>query len=401
MLIDKKGFFDLTYCTNIHSGESWPEVMQDLNNFVLPLKVKLSPRQPFGIGLRLSRTAADQLSKPEPLVNFKKWLSSHQLYVMTINGFPYGAFHNARVKEDAYHPDWTKVERRDYTEELINILSYIMEPGTEAGISTSPLSYKPWLTPDTLEMTFKQCSLQLAYLIKIMAEIFNKEKKLIHIDIEPEPDCLIETMDELIKFYNTWLLPTATEYLTQQLHIPKARAEKMVRRHIQACYDICHASVEFEQPSHVFAALKSARINIGKIQVSAAIRCMAKTKQQLLETLKPFNDNTYLHQVIEQDNQGHLCHFTDLPSALSLIETEEMHELRIHFHVPVFLSRYENLNSTQNDIVSVLRLLQKNKATKHLEIETYTWDVLPSSLKLDLVPSIEREYQWVMQHFER
>ncbi len=32
----------------------------------------------------------------------------------------------------------------------------------------------------------------------------------------------------------------------------------------------------------------------------------------------------------------------------------------------------------------------------HLEIETYTWDVLPAELKASAVESIAREYEWAL-----
>jgi hypothetical protein len=90
---------DLTYCTNVHPGETWDETFASLERYVLPIKRRVSPGQPFGVGLRLSADAAATLAVPDHLAGFKDFLADHDLYVFTLNGFPYGRFHGARVKE--------------------------------------------------------------------------------------------------------------------------------------------------------------------------------------------------------------------------------------------------------------------------------------------------------------
>ena len=69
---------------------------------------------------------------------------------------------------------------------------------------------------------------------------------------------------------------------------------------------------------------------------------------------------------------------------------------RIHFHVPLFMRDYDGLGSTQHDVATVLRAAVSQRFTRHLEIETYTWVVLPPGLKTDVTTSIAREYQWVL-----
>src|SRR5438132_878800 len=96
----------LTYCTNIHPGESWSEVRANLERHVVRVKERIAPRERFGIGLRLSAQAARELASPPLMMAFRRWLDAHDLYVFTINAFPYGAFHGTRVKEDVYRPDW-------------------------------------------------------------------------------------------------------------------------------------------------------------------------------------------------------------------------------------------------------------------------------------------------------
>jgi hypothetical protein len=403
MKIGQEGFFDLTYCSNIHSGETWSHVFQNLQDYLPKLKADLAPDIPFGIGLRLSNKAVDGLLKNNLLLEFKAWLLKNNFYVMTINAFPYGDFHHHRIKDEVYSPDWTTVERRDYSLKILRVLAELTPEGGESGFSTSPLSYKPWLNVENTPSTFRQSAIYLADVALAMATVYTTSNKLIHIDIEPEPDCLIETTEELIDFFNEWLIPVGAAHFAHQAKVTLEEAEVHIRRHIQACYDICHSSVEFEDPAHVFKSLAKAKINIGKIQVSAALKCkIHQNKQEIAcisEDLFEFIDPVYLHQVIKHHKNNQLTHEMDLNKNVLSSKDKGLDEIRAHFHVPIFLDKYEHLESTQSDIQRVFELVQKNKLTRHLEIETYTWEVLPPDLKMDILSSIKREYQWIINQF--
>lgn len=403
MKIDNEGFFHLAYCSNIHPGETWKEVSDNLKEYIPKIKHHLAPEKPFSIGLRLSNLAATQLLENSALEEFKGWLSDNQLYVFTINGFPYGGFHHQRVKEQVYVPDWLTTERRDYSLRLMRILAELTPSGKESGFSTTPLSYKPWLTDQNAQRVFQQACISLCQIVAEMVAIYHATGKTIHVDIEPEPDCLIETIDETIQFFQQWLIPIGAPYLATLLNVTKSQAEGYLRKHVRLCYDICHSSVEFEKPEYVFKRIKEADIQIGKIQVSAALKSKVSNNRQerkeLVKRLLKFADKTYLHQVVEHCEDGSLQHFTDLKLALNHLDLDKIDELRTHFHVPIFLDHYKKLDSTQSDVITVLKLLQENKATHFLEIETYTWEVLPAGLKMDVVSSIKREYEWVLDQF--
>ena len=81
--------------------------------------------------------------------------------------------------------------------------------------------------------------------------------------------------------------------------------------------------------------------------------------------------------------------------------TTKATQWRTHFHVPIFIPEYQPFASTQDHIVKLLQILPSNAIAHHLEIETYTWEVLPSEMKLDILTSIEREYQWVLSIIDR
>ena len=405
MKITKDSNFHLTYCSNIHPGESWLEVFANLEKYVPNLKSRLSPTEPFGIGLRLADVATKQLLESNNLAQFQAWLTQEDLYVFTLNGFPYGGFHRQVVKDHVYAPDWSTQERVHYTLNLTQILATLLPEGLDGGISTLPISYKPWSGEDqaTFETVMKKSCLNIASVVAEMIRIYEETGKILHIDLEPEPDGLIENTSEVIDFYHNWLLPIGGNYLSEKLNIEQRLAETKLLEHVRVCYDTCHFSVEYEQPQSVFARLQSAGIKIGKIQISAAIKVKIpaeiEKRSLIVERLRPFAESTYLHQVIERRSDGTLYHYPDLITALPHLEKSLAEEWRTHFHVPIFIHDYQILQSTQDDIATVLHLLQTNNACQHLEIETYTWDVLPSEMKIDLLTSIQREYEWVLKEF--
>ncbi len=401
MKIGTNSNFHLTYCSNIHPGESWSEVFANLEKYLPILKTKLSPEQPFGIGLRLADVAARELLAGDRLAQFKDWLKQQDLYVFTLNGFPYGGFHRQVVKDLVYAPDWSKTERVEYTLRLAKILAALLPEGMDGSISTVPLSYKPWWKNNrSRESVMGECSLNLATVAAEMVRIREETGKLLHLDLEPEPDGLIENSTEVIDFFQNWLLPKGGASLAQNLGISSESAVSLLREHLQICYDTCHFSVEYEEPATVFSRLQTAGIGIGKIQLSAALQTKLPDDSQgreiLAERLRPFAESTYLHQVIERHADGKLNQYRDLVSALPYLEKTQAQEWRTHFHVPIFIRDYQILQSTQADIVTVLELLKENNACQHLEIETYTWEVLPTQMKMDILASIEREYEWVL-----
>jgi len=394
--------YHLTYCTNIHPGEHWQSVFTNLQTYIPQLKQKVSPNQPFGIGLRLANIASEELLSGNALAEFQDWLTAQHCYVFTLNGFPYGGFHHQVVKEQVYAPDWSQTERFHYTQRLVTILGTLLPESLDGGISTVPLSYKPWWQPypEQLSVIFKSSVHHLAAIAAEMAKVEATTGKLLHLDLEPEPDALLENADEVIAFYQDWLLTVGVKYLQREWGVNFPTAERWLKRHIRVCYDTCHFAVAYEEPATTFAKFQQAGIAIGKFQLSAAIRIPIprelSQRQALYHSLEPFAESTYLHQVIEQQANRSLNHYSDLGDALTTLNTTTATEWRTHFHVPIFIDRYPPFFSTQDHIADILKQLPQVPDCSHLEIETYTWEVLPSDLKLDLLSSIQREYEWVL-----
>ncbi|MDN5200341.1 metabolite traffic protein EboE [Fulvivirgaceae bacterium BMA10] len=394
--------YHLSYCTNIHPGETWPEVFDSLKAHLPQIKQNISPDNPFGIGLRLSDLASRQLLEDHHLASFKDWLEVMDCYVYTMNGFPFGGFHRQVVKDDVHKPDWTTRSRVDYTKRLFTILAELLPKGIDGGISTSPLSYKHWFSDDPKELddVFEVSTRHLVEIAAFLNEIKKQKGVSMHLDIEPEPDGLIENSQEVIDYYSKWLIPFAMDHLAKDLNVAPDKAIEIVREHIQVCYDVCHFAVGYEEPSVVFDQFREHNIKIGKIQISAALKAdLPKdviARQPIEEAFAAFNESTYLHQVIAREENGGYTQYNDLPRALENINNHSTLEWRTHFHVPIFVEAYGYLKATQEDIRKVLELLKQMQVTNHLEVETYTWEVLPEDLRTDLSTSIQREVQWVL-----
>lgn len=392
---------NFTYCSNIHSGEEWEDHFEQIKKHLPELKSRLSPDSPFGVGLRLSAKAASQLKQEDKLDRFRNWLATEDLYLFTINGFPYGSFHGERVKDNVYAPDWTTSDRLNYTTDLIEILADLLPDGIDGGISTSPVSYKYWEKAlDGADDIFAIATVNLARTAHRMHQVYEETGKEIHLDIEPEPDCLLENGAETIQFFRDWLFPKGSDFLNSEFGYSRSEAEAILKKHITVCYDTCHFALEFENAETAIDAFKNEGIRIGKTQVSSALKVdwtrPGISTQNVLSRLKTFDEPVYLHQVIELRKDESLQQYRDLPEAIKQFDEAVVQEWRIHFHVPLFLDEFGELHSTRDHIEDALPHLLQNTSCRHYEIETYTWEVLPDKFKSDLTDSIEREYRWML-----
>jgi hypothetical protein len=395
----------LTYCTNIHPGENWDAHFQQLKQFVPAVKAEVSPDKPFGIGLRLSNTASLELSKEEALSAFKAWLKEQDCYVFTMNGFPYGGFHHTVVKDHVHTPDWTTSERVLYTIRLFRLLAGLLPEGMEGGISTSPLSYKLWHVRCETEKDaiMETATLNVLSVVEQLVRIHRNGGPSMHLDVEPEPDGMMENSREFLDWYLHYLLPLGIPFLQDKFDLSAEEAATAIKAHVQLCYDVCHFALVYESAESVLIKMAEHGLKVGKLQISAALKALlpadVTARTPLIKAFSEFNETTYLHQVIARKADGFL-HYPDLPQALEDAGNPAVQEWRSHFHVPVFIDSYGVLSSTRSDIEKILQLQGKQAFTQHMEVETYTWDVLPADLKLPMDRSISRELRWVLQQLE-
>lgn len=376
--------FHLTYCSNIHPGETWEQVSASLAEALPRVRAMLSFDGPFAVGLRLSAQAADTLASGDRLARFRDFLDAGNYYVPTINGFPYGAFHGERVKERVYLPDWRDPARLEYTNTLATLLSKLLvdRPDIEGSVSTAPGAFRAHVGSRDDVAAIAQGFRRHADHLRRLHETTGR---LITLAIEPEPACYIETVDDVLAFFGDYL-PDAD-----------------VRRYVGVCFDACHMAVEFEEPADALRRLEAASIRIGKFQISSALRIDAARRHALVPALGRFADDTYLHQVVERDRSS-VTRYTDLPEALNAPAARES-EWRIHYHVPIFLGSLGELETTQPDLVALLGWLRQAPVSALrvpcLEVETYTWDVLPAEHRtVDVCTAIARELTWVRSQLE-
>ena len=372
--------FDLTYCSNIHAGERWQDVQAALARALPSIRKHLSAGGPFAIGLRLSAQAAEQLQRPDAFAQFKAFLRDGNYYVPTINGFPYGAFHRERVKDNVYLPDWRDPARLDYSNRLASLLAELLK-GSSVGrgsVSTVPGAFKGHLRSTGDGAAIASGVLGHA---KHLVELHDRTGVTIVLAIEPEPACFIETSAEAIDFFTRYLFDAAL-VRTHGLTVDQ------VRHHVGVCFDACHMAVEFEDHAAALASFDRAGIQVPKFQISAALRVTNRTGR---DALRQFADDTYLHQVVTSEN-GSLTRHIDLPDAFAHGDDGEW---RVHFHVPVFLSNLGALDTTQPDLERVLELIKTRTDRPCLEVETYTWDVLPAAYRTaEMSEAIARELAW-------
>lgn len=393
MQLSLPGAPHLTYCTNIHAGESWAEIETALRSHLPRVKEEVSPQSPMGVGLRLSGAAARDLVDDATRARFKRFLADGGFYVFTVNAFPYGSFHGQRVKERVYEPDWRSAERLRFTNEVADLLDDIAPPGLAASISTVPGAFRAKAAaPEAVADIADGFVRAAAHLHGIRA----RGGRSIVLAIEPEPACLLETTADAVRFFEDHLFSaSARGRFAGMTGVSLSEAEAALRRHLGLCFDVCHSAVEFEETGAALASVRAAGIAVAKLQLSAAIRATG-APESFERLLGRFDDGIYLHQTVQR-RDGALTRHADLDAAFAAARRGEAGgEWRVHCHVPVFLDRFAALGSTQGELRAALALCRTEAISPHLEVETYTWSVLPDELRSrELAGDIVRELQWV------
>lgn len=375
----------LGYCTNVHAGASLAETIGNLERYSLAVKKRVSTDKPMGVGLWLSAQAARELLEATgPLTRFRDWLDEAGLEPFTLNGFPHGDFHGTEVKYRVYAPDWRDPARLFYTLDLARILAVLRPEGAEGSISTLPIGWRASMGTDSSGPG--QAARHLHKLAEQLERIELEQGRLIHVDLEPEPGCYLDTSPDVVEFFEN--------------HLLRGPGGDRIRRYLRVCHDICHAAVMFEENAAAIANYEKAGIQIGKVQISSAIRVAGDqldeaARRSAFDQLSRFAEDRYLHQTVIRDSRF----FDDLPLALEEPDVEKLQgEWRVHFHVPLYLERFGLLETTQRQVEDCLCALKGRGLVRHYEAETYAWSVLPPELRVaDLAAGIANELGWVRE----
>ena len=385
----------LTYSTLVHPGDTWEQMWTSLQTYLPAVKARVAPDEPFGVCLRLSAASARTLvESPQERARLREFLSENDMYVYTVNAFPYGNFKGERIKEQVYEPDWRSEERTQYTMNVATVLSEIALPDIAPSIQSAPLGFKARVTDSSVIESYTDHVMRVA---AHLVELEERTGRTITLALEPEPLCFLETTDETIAYFTDHLYSgAAAERLGALAGLPASEAHGALRRHVGIVFDACHQAIEYEDMGASLGALRDAAIPIFKLQQASAIR-VPSVGDEAVDTLERYSDTVYLTQTFER-RDGTVTRFTHLEEAIAAYRADPRgeREWRVHFHVPVFLDDLGAFGTTRYAIEEQLAFHRQHRVSRHLEIETYTWDVLPAELKHgDIVEYVSRELEWV------
>lgn len=387
---------ELVYCSNVHPGDDLDTVIQGLTRFIAPVG-RARGLSRCGTGLWLSHAVATTLAtQPAERQRFRTALDQAGVSLFTLNGFPYGDFHARAVKAAVYRPDWSEPERGIYTLQLAEILAECLpEDQAEGTISTLPLGFAPDWNDERREAALRQ----LCETARALAQLRERSGRSIRVCLEMEPGCVLESTDQLLALF-TEALPAAAD----RDGIPRGH----LQQHLGICYDVCHQAVMFEDICASLHRLQDAGIILGKIQVSSALEATHPASDEVRAHLNAFAEPRYLHQVRSRDPMGFLQAAMDLPEALEDAAFSR-EPWRVHFHVPIQTDSLFTgaLGTTRHAIGEVLDFLHAHRGEirPHLEVETYTWQVLPEALRprddAQLIHGLAAELQWLQEELRR
>lgn len=374
----------LSYCTNVHPGLTVAQVESGLTEFTVPAGKQFG--SPLAAGLWLAQPVIRELlAQPEGARQFAARVAELGLCTYTLNAFPFGDFHSERVKENVYLPDWTQPSRLEYSWDCARVLTELIRatlpPGADGSLSTVPLGFKTLATAANFELN---CIRNLIEFARRMARLEAETGQTIRLAIEPEPCCVLETTIETIAFFRRLRDRAASD-----------GALDAVQRHIGVCYDVCHQSVQFEDVAESIASLVREDIRINKVHITCALQVTNPGSDAAArEALAHFVEPRYLHQTFARSPSGQVRRVLDLTTELAQTPPTDFATAdcwRIHFHVPVDAEKIGPLETTRGDLKKALAAITKLTYAPHLEVETYTWNVLPGGDKPELVKGLARE----------
>ncbi|WP_253776242.1 metabolite traffic protein EboE [Goodfellowiella coeruleoviolacea] len=364
----------LSYCTNVHPAEDLDGILDQLDRYAGPVRAELGADR-LGVGLWLAAPVAEALAHDRAArTRLRAELSARGLAVVTLNAFPYGGFHDQVVKHRVYRPRWTDPRRLRYTANCAVVLADLLAEDAGFGsISTLPLGWRePWSpSDDTI------ARLALDELTQTLREVSARHGRPIRLAVEPEPGCVLDTVADAVG----WL------------------AGRVDPAHVGLCLDTCHLAVSFADPEQTVARIRAAGLDVVKVQASAALHVAEPASQPVRAALAGFAEPRYLHQVRERAEDGGVLAADDLPEALAALPAAG--PWRVHFHVPLHAAPPAPLSATTDVLTSATAAaLSTSDQPPHVEVETYTWPVLPSSPEggTDLVAGIAAELRWAETH---
>lgn len=381
----------LAYGTNVAPAEDLPALLASLGGLWADVRRRAAPEGTLGLGVWLAEDAARALSTDaDAMRRLRETLAANGLRVETVNAFPQRGFHAAVVKEAVYRPDWLDPARFAYTSAVARAVAGVVPQGSDVPVSTLPLGFPKWEMKERL----RAAGLLFATVLDLH-RLREATGTTVRLALEPEPCCAIETAAEAIEFFGTAVAPF-TGSMARAAGLSREAADEVAHRHLGVCLDLCHAAVEHEDPWESYLRLRAAGVPVTKVQVSAAVEVPDPADPAQRAALRAFVEPRWLHQV--GASRGRVV--LDLPHALGDPSLASHAPWRVHFHVPLHLAEVGGLPTTRPLVERFLAALRGEPDPPVLEIETYTWGVVPGlgvvpGASADLAANVAAELAWV------
>ncbi|RMI06668.1 metabolite traffic protein EboE [Cellulomonas triticagri] len=377
----------LSYCTNVHPAEDLDGVLDQLDRFAGPVREAAGLRT-LGVGLWLPAALAHRLAaSATDRARLRDALAARGLTVHTLNAFPYGGFHDEVVKHAVYRPTWAEPERAAYTLACAAVLADLLPDGVDGSISTLPLAWRePWDADQDAAATRALGAVSAG-----LRDLAARTGRTVRLAVEPEPGCVLDTVDDVVD----WLAA-------------RTGPDGIDPEHVGVCLDTCHLAVSFADPVAAVRRIRQAGLRVVKVQASAALHVADPADPAARAAVARFAEQRYLHQVREQQpgvgGAGRVLAADDLPDALRDLPGDG--PWRVHVHVPLHHRPAPPLAATTDVLRDAVTAVSRGPhgADAHLDIETYTWSVLPDDLAAraatDLVAGIAAELRWAVEHLD-
>jgi sugar phosphate isomerase/epimerase len=368
----------LSYCTNVHPAEDLDGVLAQLRRFAGPVR-REAGLPVLGVGLWLPAQLAHQLAASSAdRERLRMVLDAQGLQVHTLNAFPFGGFHREVVKHEVYRPTWAEPARLEYTLACAEVLAALLPDGVDGSISTLPLGWRaPWTEDDDAAATAA-----FAELGRQLAALQARTGRTVRIAVEPEPGCVLDTVADVA----AWL---------------GRRTAAIDPAYIGVCLDTCHLAVSFADPAEAVRQVTAAGLRVVKVQASAALHIEDPSDPAARAAVAAFAEPRYLHQVRELDLSGTVAAADDLAEALAGASAPgglpAAGPWRVHFHVPLHHRPAAPLAATTEVLRAAVDAVRRapHGDEAHLDVETYTWTVLPGGTE-PLVGGIAAELRWAV-----
>ncbi len=390
---------EIAYCANVHPGTTASAIENNLKRITSGVRQAVGLKSMY-VGLWFCDAVVKEYQQPENLFRLRAVLDEENLKVVTLNGFPQGNFHQKVVKRDVYSPSWSSKARLHYTISLAHILAKCLPDDVSVGsISSLPLAYRlGWHSDDEVSA----CDNLFKYAIAAQA-IENETGKQIRLCLEMEPGCVLERTSQVIQFFSE----TLPEFANRHDYAPE-----LIERYLGICFDICHQAVMQENIANSVREINNAGVIIGKVQVSSAMKVNVCNRDKTFAALRTFAEPKYMHQVTTRCKSGQKNFFDDLIDMLDSDALEQDSELLVHYHLPIQSTEIvvegnliPGFSTTRDAIELFFDSIKDLDYTPHIEMETYTWQVLPGfkheQMPEALIQGLTRERAWLFQQLQQ